>query len=161
MSKVSPRPSQDLTNNPQALPKSGFLLDLSKVQDGSKPRRKSLKSDESGQSVPKHQRKKYRKVSADPKLYANVVTPSDSRAGEDSDSSSGKKLSGILKKSTTESDKGENNNRLEKRSYPVEKNHKRSKIAFRKDIEDVKIIENWKHYNAEHYTQNSCHCNIY
>lgn len=37
----------------------------------------------------------------------------------------------------------------------------KQKIVFRQELQDVKIVENWKAYNSDNYQQTSCHCNTF
>jgi len=48
------------------------------------------------------------------------------------------------------------------KSADDKKDKKNNKISFRNDIEDVKVVENWKNYNQEPFaTTTSCHCNTF
>jgi len=43
----------------------------------------------------------------------------------------------------------------------IKKGGKSHKILFRGNLEDVKIVENWKIYNGHEYNTQSCNCNIF
>lgn len=41
-----------------------------------------------------------------------------------------------------------------------DKSDKRHTIAFKDDIQEVKIVENWKQYNTDTSNSTVCHCNL-
>jgi len=41
-----------------------------------------------------------------------------------------------------------------------EKSDKKHTIAFKDDIQEVKIVENWKQYNTDTSNSTVCHCNL-
>jgi len=41
------------------------------------------------------------------------------------------------------------------------KEEKKEKISFKQDIEEVKVVENWKDYNNDDYGNTTCHCNTF
>ena len=43
-----------------------------------------------------------------------------------------------------------------------ERRHRRPKISFKENIEQVNVVENWKEYNADDYTSNAtCYCQLF
>jgi len=69
----------------------------------------------------------------------------------------------ILKKSryAANSERTTSNRRRDAAGVPIKKGGKRHKIVFKKEIEEVKIIENWKIYNGHDYVHQSCYCNTF
>ena len=51
--------------------------------------------------------------------------------------------------------------RLDSNGILILKGGKKHKIEFKKKMNEVQMVENWKEYNMENYTQTSCHCNIF
>ena len=35
---------------------------------------------------------------------------------------------------------------------------KKDKISFKHDIQEIKVVENWKEYNNDDYQNTTCHC---
>jgi len=164
---TSQQASQDFSNTHSTISKSNFLLDLSKLEDN-RPQKKSFKNnDEQNSSFNKSQPPSTKGSETNvPKYSQNVVVPSDSRIAENGDNnrSHQRHLScpvSILKKSLDTEESKPSLPRVENKGNKVDGRGKSTKIKFRKDIEDVKIIENWKHYNSENYQQTSCHCNVF
>ena len=41
------------------------------------------------------------------------------------------------------------------------KGDKKEKISFKEDLQQVKIVENWKDYNSDNYDSPTCHCSTF
>jgi len=53
------------------------------------------------------------------------------------------------------------NPRRDSSGVAIKKGGKHHKIIFRGNLEDIKIVENWKIYNGHEYNTQSCNCNIF
>lgn len=69
----------------------------------------------------------------------------------------------ILKKSryAANSERMTTTGRRDSEGVTIKKGGKHHKIVFRRDLEDVKIIDNWKVYNGHDYVPQSCYCNTF
>jgi len=81
-----------------------------------------------------------------------------------SPSSDGKRkyMASILRKSkyadTAESQKGG----IERGITITDKSVPKNRLTFKEDIQEVRVVENWKIYNQETYTStNTCYCNTF
>ncbi len=161
----SPQASQDFGNPHSTISKSNFNLDFSKIPDGQPQKRSVKNNDEQNSSFNKSQPPSTKGSETNmPKYSRDVVVPSDSRIGENGNASSHQRHPSCPISILRKEGEGERRPSLlktENKGNKPEDNKKKPKIKFRKDIEDVKIIENWKHYNQENYQQTSCHCNVF
>lgn len=70
-----------------------------------------------------------------------------------------KKPSQSILKKTKNND--ESSTRQDANGNPILKGGRKHKISFKDKVEDVKVVENWKEYNADNYTTSTCYCNIF
>jgi len=72
-----------------------------------------------------------------------------------------KYMAPILKKSKyVDSESGKEP--LERKATLAEKKTQKNKLTFKEEIQEVKVVENWKIYNQETYTTTStCYCNTF
>jgi len=81
-----------------------------------------------------------------------------------SPSTDGKKkyIASILRKSKYADTSDSRGGGLERGTTITDKSAPKNKLTFKEEIQEVKVVENWKIYNQETYTStNTCYCNTF
>jgi len=135
----------------------GKNADLGQTQEEERQAKRRQNDEGNNGSPTKTKKKGSSKKGVDSDSQRMTSSMLGPNTGNELDVSSQRKnsVNGILKTSNVE---GKRAGPYKKSQFKVDK---RTKIAFREELQDVKIVENWKNYNSEDYQQTSCHCNTF